>query len=243
MASQASKLAESASASSNADRGRPLAGLTIGVDPGHNGANAAHPEIINHLIDAGFGQRKPCNTTGTSTNAGYSEHAFNWDVASRLTSDLTALGAKVVMTRSNDTGVGPCIDKRAAIMNGAKPAVVISIHADGNYSATARGFHVIYAPKSVGGSKTVSQSKTLAQVVADSLARSSGMPRSNYIGGGTGVVTRTDLACTNLAEVPTVLIESGNMRQTADVALLTSASFRQKEADAITAAIRTFLHK
>ena len=55
-------------------------GRVVVIDPGHNGANGANPGTINALVDAGFGETKPCNTTGTSTNAGYSEHQFTWGV-------------------------------------------------------------------------------------------------------------------------------------------------------------------
>ena len=87
------------------------------IDPGHNGANSANPDIINALVPAGFGQTKPCNTTGTATNAGYPEHQFTWNVANDLRPILEASGITVVMTRSSDDGVGPCVNDRAAIGN------------------------------------------------------------------------------------------------------------------------------
>ena len=51
----------------------PLAGRTVVLDPGHNGGNGAHPEIADALVYAGNGIYKPCNTTGTGTDAGYRE--------------------------------------------------------------------------------------------------------------------------------------------------------------------------
>ncbi|MGH3920544.1 MAG: hypothetical protein ACRDSG_16145, partial [Pseudonocardiaceae bacterium] len=56
------------------------AGITVVLDPGHNGANASHPAEINRPVPNGRGGTKPCNTTGTATNRGYPEHAFTWDV-------------------------------------------------------------------------------------------------------------------------------------------------------------------
>src|SRR5438093_4267119 len=50
----------------------PLArNVVVVLDPGHNGGNASNPGIINKQVPAGRGQTKPCNTTGTATNAGY----------------------------------------------------------------------------------------------------------------------------------------------------------------------------
>ena len=40
----------------------------------------------------GAGGTKPCNTTGTETDAGFPEHAFTWDVALRMRDRLTAPG-------------------------------------------------------------------------------------------------------------------------------------------------------
>src|SRR5256885_15487960 len=62
---------------------KALTGKVIVIDPGHNGGNASHPEIINRKVNVVNGS-KPCNTTGTATNDGYPEHAFTWDVANRL---------------------------------------------------------------------------------------------------------------------------------------------------------------
>src|SRR5215210_7717325 len=120
----------------------PLAGKTVTIDPGHNGGNAAHAAQIARLVDAGT-LRKACDTVGASTDDGYSEHAYNLDVALRLARVLRAQGARVVLTRTNDTGWGPCITRRAAIGNRARADAAISIHADGG-PATGRGFHVIY---------------------------------------------------------------------------------------------------
>src|SRR6476469_3767678 len=83
-----------------------VAGRVVVIDPGHNGANGAHPEIINQLVDAGFGETKPCNTTGTSTNDGYTEASFNWKVANYLRPMLESQGITVVMTRDSNDGVG-----------------------------------------------------------------------------------------------------------------------------------------
>src|SRR5450755_1142469 len=120
-----------------------LAGRTIVIDPGHNGGNANAPSVINQLVPAGRGRTKPCNTTGTATDGGYSEANFNWDLALRLKMLLAEQGARVVMTRHSNTGIGPCVDRRAAIGNAAHADAVIAIHADGA-PASGRGFHVIY---------------------------------------------------------------------------------------------------
>ena len=93
----------------------------------------------------GCGFRKACDTTGTSTNDGISEAWYDFDVAVRLVRILRSEGARVVLTRKSNDGVGPCIDERAAIGNRAHADAAISIHADGGPPG-GRGFDVIYKP-------------------------------------------------------------------------------------------------
>lgn len=208
----------------------PLAGHTVAIDPGHNGQNYAHPREINRLVDAG-GFRKACDTTGTAANDGYSEAAYTFDLALRLARVLRAEGARVVLTRRTNTGVGPCIDERARIGNRAHADAAISIHADGG-PTSGRGFHVIYRPRR-------EQSFALALAVRDAVERT-GMPRSTYL-GSMGLDARTDLGGLNLSTVPKVFVETGNMRNATDARLLESPSFRQREARALAAGIAAFL--
>jgi len=205
----------------------PLAGKTIVIDPGHNGGNWAHPAEINRLVDAG-GFRKACDTTGTSTADGYSEAAYTFDVATRLASILRRAGAHVVLTRTSNDGVGPCIDERAAIGNRAHADAAISIHADGGPPA-GRGFHVIYL-----------HSRRLALDVRAAFRAATGEPYADYIGHA-GLDVRTDLGGLNLSTVPKVFVETGNMRNAGDAARLESADYRQREAVALARGLETFL--
>ncbi len=218
---------------------RAVSGKTVLVDPGHNGGNGAHPEIINQLVPMGTGT-KPCDTTGTSTNSGYSEAAFTFDVATRLVSLLKAAGAKVVTTRSDNIGVGPCVDKRAAIGNEARAAVAVSIHGDGGPSG-GHGFHVM-EPAKVGAPSDaiIGPSHQLALKVRDSFRARTGVPPATYIGTN-GINTRSDMAGLNLSTVPKVLIECGNMRNSGDAAIMASPGGRQKMAEGIAAGLAAFL--
>jgi N-acetylmuramoyl-L-alanine amidase len=213
-------------------------GRTVVLDPGHNGGNASHPARINALVPAGRGRTKPCNTTGTATNAGYSEHAFTWDVANRVRADLTARGYHVVLTRPSDTGVGPCVNQRAAIGNDAHAAAVVSIHGDGSTSAGAHGFHVEYSNPPLNAEQGA-PSVRLASTLRDAV-RSAGFSTANYLGSN-GLFGRPDLGGLNLSDRPTALIECGNMRNAADAAVLSSATGRQRIANAIAAGIVAYL--
>ncbi|MFK4542620.1 N-acetylmuramoyl-L-alanine amidase [Streptomyces tendae] len=213
------------------------------IDPGHNPANFRHATEINRKVNVGT-HWKECDTTGTATNAGWPEAEFTLDVAHRLRDLLEKQGATVKLTQDGDRSFGPCVDERARIGNEAKADAAISIHADGS-GAGNRGFHVIM-PGAVqdGAADTraiVAPSAELGRRVAGSFVRVTGTAPSNYLGDGTGLVTRTDLGGLNLSTVPKVFIECGNMRDGKDAALLTSGSWRQKAAEGMSEGIVSFL--
>ncbi|MGQ0719525.1 MAG: N-acetylmuramoyl-L-alanine amidase [Pseudonocardiales bacterium] len=211
--------------------------ITVVLDPGHNGANASHPAEINRPVPNGRGGTKPCNTTGTSTNRGYAEHAFNWDVALRVRDALTARGVRVVLTRPDDAGVGPCVNDRAAIANRAGADAVVSIHADGAASS-GRGFHVAYSDPPLNDSQGP-PSVALAESLAGAL-RGAGFSAAGYIGSD-GLDSRSDLAGLNLAEIPAALVECANMRNPEEAALVSSPTGRARYAAAIADGIMAWL--
>lgn len=218
----------------------PGSGPLIVLNPGHNGGNGAHPAEINRLVPADRqGNKKACDTTGTNTNAGYPEHAFTWDVTLRVRALLEARGVRVALTRSDDVGVGPCVDARAAVGNRAGVAAVISIHADGA-GADGHGFHVCEDSKPPAGAAVAAQSHRLTVAVHDALLTGSGLSTSTYLGSN-GYFPRSDLAALNLATGPSTFLELGNMRNAGDAALQTSAAGQARIAAAVAAGILAYL--
>ena len=221
----------------------PLSGRTVVIDPGHNPDNHLHTAEINRQVDIGTAH-KECDTTGTSTNAGYAEARFTLDVSHRLRTLLRAQGAKVILTYDGDRAFGPCVDERARIGNKAGADAVVSVHADGS-AVGNRGFHVILPAPVRGGaadtSKIVGPSRDLGTRIAGLFVRATGSAPSNYVGGHSGLDIRKDLGGLNLSTVPKVFIECGNMRDPKDAALLTSAGWRQKAAQGIADGIGSYL--
>ncbi|WP_169739891.1 N-acetylmuramoyl-L-alanine amidase [Actinospica robiniae] len=239
-ANQKSAAAATSSAVSAADAD-PLAGRTIVIDPGHDGGNAAHASEIAKLVPMGFGKSKACDNTGTNGNDGYPEHAFTFSVSLLVQQLLEAHGAKVILTRTNDTGVGPCVNVRAAIGNNAHADAAISIHGDG-FAASGHGFQIIRATKSAGGAANDAASYTLSQALQATFLSESGLTPSTYIGTD-GFEKRSDLAGLNLSTVPKVLVECGNMRNAGDIALMQSAAGRARIAKAIADGLIAYLTK
>ncbi|MFT3969363.1 MAG: N-acetylmuramoyl-L-alanine amidase [Micropruina sp.] len=210
---------------------KPLAGRTIVVDPGHNGRY--EKSFNTRKVPAGNNRTKACNTSGTA-GKGLTEHAYTWSQAQALKAGLERRGARVLLTRTNDTSLGPCVNKRAQAANDAKADLMISIHADGNYSAGARGFHIIVSTTMSGGSTLERRSERLATLARAELEQHTTMPRSTYIGGGTALSPRSDIATLNLlTRTPGIMLEMGNMRNPADLALLRSKAFQLQVAAAL----------
>ncbi len=221
------------------DTHRPLAGRVVVIDPGHNDGNFQHTDEIDRQVNAG-GFRKACDTTGTETDAGYTEASFTIDVARWLGSLLEDKGAKVVMTRTDDHSVGPCVDRRAAIGNDAHADVALSIHADGG-PADGHGFHIMQPTLGSGHHDSiVAPSHQLALALRDAYRSGTGLPPADYIGTD-GINPRSDMAGLNLSAVPKVLVECGNMRNSGDARRLSSTAFRKKIAAALAVGISRYL--
>jgi N-acetylmuramoyl-L-alanine amidase len=230
----------------------PLKGKIVGIDPGHNGLNHTDPSYLARQVWNGL-QWENCDTAGTQTDSGYTEALFNFRVAEYLRADLIRDGARVVMTRNTNNGLGPCVNTRSFIINNftinkAHVNVAVDIHADGTppvAALTDRGFAILEPDNPLGDSlpnkNVIASSARLGADIRAAMLAGTSMPVSNYDGKNGINNTRTNLAGLNLTRVPKILIEVGNMKNATDARLLTSAKFQQQVARALLAAIVRFL--
>ncbi len=220
---------------------RILSGRTIALDPGHNGG-----PVPPGTVYIGNGIRHPCDSTGTANRGGLTESALVLDVALRVRARLEALGANVLMTRTNDTGSGPCIDQRVEMANRAHVDVGLSIHADGTEGPrNAGGFHIAVPVLIPGQTQAVvDSSRRFALAMRAAYAAATGLPVSNYLGVD-GILPRTDLANTNLPNHPRVLLELGVLNNASgghdDMAVLGSDAGRVAMSRGIVDGIVRFL--
>lgn len=203
-----------------------VAGRIVFLDPGHNGANDAS---INRQVPTGRGGTKECQTSGTTTDSGFPEHTFNWEVVLLIRQALTQLGVRTAMSRGNDNALGPCVDQRAAMANALNPDAVVSIHADGG-PPSGSGFHVNYSSPPLNAAQS-GPALQLARAMRDQLV-GSGLQTSTYLGSD-GLYGRSDLAGLNLATYPSILVECGNMKNAEEAARMESAGGRQMYATAL----------
>jgi N-acetylmuramoyl-L-alanine amidase len=220
-----------------------LAGRVVVIDPGHQLGNRHFPRRINRPVPAG-GFSKPCNTTGTATDGGYPEATFVWRVSRLVAARLRGLGATVRLTRhsNREDRWGPCVDVRGRAGNSLDADLKLSVHADGSYAAGARGFHVITPPDRAPWTADIHRpSRRLAtSVKAGLLNQRFGV--ATYTAGGDGIDVRSDLATLNLSDVPTVMVELGNMRRPAEARVMTSPAGRARYARGLVSGVRRFLN-
>ncbi len=162
-------------------------------------------------------------------------------MADRAAALLRGEGARVILTRTTSTGVGPCVNVRAAAGNDARADAAISIHADGG-PVTGSGFHVIepsLAPDS-GNAAILVPSGRLALDVRAAFRQATGEPYADYI-AQQGLIARSDLAGLNLSRVPKIFIECANMRNASDAVHVQDPTWRQQAAAGIADGIARYL--
>ncbi|MGE5578260.1 MAG: N-acetylmuramoyl-L-alanine amidase [Syntrophothermus sp.] len=182
--------------------GGPLAGKTIVVDAGHGGTEngAIGPTLLM-------------------------EKEVNLGIALELRGLLEKAGARVVMTRVNDTTME--LPDRVKIVTENRGDLLVSIH----NNALSDGFN----PWEVHGTSTYyyyPQSLPLARAIQRSLVEALKLP--DY------AVFYRNLAVARVTQMPAVLIEVAFMINPREEALLAKPEFRQKAAVAILKGIEDF---
>lgn len=216
-----------------------LSGHTILIDPGHNIGNSSHISQINRHYWVGLD--KICNTTGTATDQGYPEATYTFDVAQRLTNLLTAAGAKVVLTRDQNSSstYGPCIQARGLLGGEVGADLGVSIHADGGPSSGHGAF--VYSPGVKSGYTSSTKAKQSYRLAGDVLAglAAHGQVGSTYL--HPNIAPDKQQGTLNVASIPMVIVETLNMRNASDAAKAESASGRQSIAAGLAAGIERWI--
>ncbi|GAA3695375.1 hypothetical protein GCM10022238_09450 [Gordonia hankookensis] len=225
--------------------GTVLAGKTIFLDPGHQGGSAGHQ--LNAQVPDGRGGKKDCQTSGATGVNGAQEHTVNWQITQLVKAGLESQGARVVLSRPDDTGWGGCVDQRAAAASRSGAAVAVSLHADSTSAGSdgsKKGFHMI-VPQLPVPDGTVSrvqggEGRKASSAMRDAFVKA-GFPEANYAGVTKGLQTRSDIAAVNLTKVPAVFIEMGNLSNPAEAASLSGKDGQLKYAMAVTDGILDYV--
>jgi len=192
-----------------------LADLCVVVDPGHGG-----------------------HDSGAVGRTGLQEKDVNLDIALRVQEQLSAMGARVLMTRTTDDPVVPWtrgnpeehrreLLARCAIANEANADLFVSIHSNAREgdASMVRGTETYYRK---------SDSIWLAQVMQEEVVRAVGLPDGGVIRHPKSIVV---LYQTNM---PAVLVEVAYLSHPDDEAQLATPEFRQRAAEGIVNGIKRY---
>lgn len=199
--------------------------------------------VTTVVLDPGHGG----HDKGAPSRYGY-EKDFALDVALAARKALEKQGIKVVMTRSADIFVP--LHERAAVANGIKDSIFVSIHFNSaTANPNARGFEIYSlaprgAPATNDGNFSVrnlreepgnvvdTQSTALAGTVFHALLGNVPLPDRG--------VKHARFAVLRLCTQPAILVECGFVSNASESALIGSAPWRKQVADAIVMGVGGF---
>ncbi len=154
-------------------------------------------------------------------------------IALRTRALLLARGYRVALTRTASGYPGGNI-ARARFCNARHAALMIRIHADGSTDPSLHGVSTLYPAYHRDWTDDVyGASLRAARLVEQEVVRATGA-------ADLGIVPRSDLTGFNWADVPVVLVEAGFLSSPAERARLESASYQERIARGLVAAVRAF---
>lgn len=173
------------------------------------------------MIDAGHGGDDP-----GSVNRDVLEKTLNLEVALKLEKALKKEGYKVIMTRSDDIGLG--LYDRAKLANEAKVDLFISLHQNSFADSHVHGIEVFY-----NENKKSTQGKELAQLIQSTLVAETGAKNR-------GIRWDNKLVVTRETKMPACLIEMAYISNDAELALIQTDDYQNKVVKGIVKGVELF---
>jgi N-acetylmuramoyl-L-alanine amidase len=167
------------------------------------------------VLDAGHGGRDP----GAIGVTGLYESEVNLDVTLRVAEMLRRAGARVVLTREDNTFVSN--PDRAIVANAVYADIFVSIHANAHTNSAAGGTETYFYQFKVRGA----ESRHLATALQNELALTLGLRNIGVKHGNFHVIRETTM--------PSALVELAFLSNAAEEALMRTDAFRQNSAEAL----------
>ncbi len=198
---------------------KPLAGLVIGVDPGHQ----AHSNKDLEPVAPGSSEMKAKVSSGTYGRfSGVKEHEVNLKVSLLLRELLEDAGATVVMTRTSaDVDISNA--ERAELFNKKKVDIGIRIHCNGSDDPSVAGAFMLVPTENPYKDDCVAAAK----LVLAEYGKATGISIKK------GLTYRSDQTGFNWCKRPIINIEMGHMTNEEEDYKLTNSDFQKKMAKGI----------
>ncbi len=217
-----------------ADPSKPLFGITICVDAGHQDAGITEkepaapwgPEANASMNNTVMKAKATSGTSGVSTKK--TEYEINLEISLKLRDALEALGATVIMSRT--TNSSRISNRERAIMaNENNCDVTFNIHCNGSDNSSVSGIELYVRGSGDNTQEYAERSKnevSLGQKLLDKLAESTGAKKRyvNKSDAYTGI---------NWRDHPTFIIECGFMSNAEEDVKLSTPEYQDKIVSAI----------
>ena len=193
-----------------------LAGIKIGIDPGHQ----EHANNQQEAVAPNSRERKPKVSSGTSgRSTGIPEYVTVLEIAFKLRDALEAEGAEVKLTReTHDVDISN--QERAIMMNEWGADLVLRIHCDGSSKRSVNGI-ALYVNESFDISE---ESRRAAEALLPRMVEATGAKER-------GIFGRDSYTGMNWSTVPSILVECGFMSNPEEDERLNDPEYQQKLAE------------
>lgn len=206
-----------------------LAGKIICIDASHGKFTQNRQEQIAENSDI----LKPAFSEGTKGSQ-YIEDDITLAVANKLLEKLSALGATVIMTRTDENSTMSNVE-RTQYANNNNALVSIKLHADGTKEGGTGMTMLIPGNQYIQDAKLLSDSEALANEIlrytlAQTGARNRGIYKTNQMSG------------LNWSKIPVVLFEMGFMTSVEDEMKLADSSYQDSIAEGIVRGLAAYFN-
>ena len=197
---------------------KPLSGLVIGVNAGHQKT----PNNTQYPIEPGSSKTSAANKSGTRGKFSRTEeYVITLQISLKLEKLLVENGAQVVMIRrSNDVKLTNI--QRSTIMNNAGCDLALNLHCDGSGSPDISGISTYYRAKG----NWVSESAAFARELQNGMLAATGAKNE-------GTHKSYNYMSLNYSTVPALMIEMGYLSSKVEDPLLNTDEYQMKLAQGL----------
>ena len=197
---------------------KPLSGLVIGVNAGHQKT----PNNTQYPIEPGSSKTSAANKSGTRGKFSRTEeYVITLQISLKLEKLLVENGAQVVMIRrSNDVKLTNI--QRSTIMNNAGCDLALNLHCDGSGSPDVSGISTYYRAKG----NWVSESAAFARELQNGMLAATGAKNE-------GTHKSYNYMSLNYSTVPALMIEMGYLSSRVEDPLLNTDEYQMKLAQGL----------
>ena len=206
----------------------PLAGVKIGIDPGHQ----AHGNSQKETVAPNSSKTKAKVSSGTAgVSTRIPEYVTVLEISLKLRQALESQGAEVYMTRENHD-VDISNQERAQMMNELGVDLVLRIHCDGAESRSKRGI-ALYCSRS---NDIAEESCRACEAILPALCEATGAKDN-------GIVSNDNYTGQNWSTVPCLMVECGFMSNPEEDVLLNDEDYQWKLAAGMTNGIIDYIEQ